>query len=120
MKKKNNNTVKLILTLLIMFLEIVCLLYSFINNKFTNQILFTSIFILTLLIFVKITKKYYKLLKFFKETKILLKEIEWPKKFEIFNISITIILVTTIISIILWIIDSILFYIISNIMSIRL
>ncbi|WP_343184068.1 preprotein translocase subunit SecE [Buchnera aphidicola (Ceratovacuna keduensis)] len=120
MKKKNNKKIKIFIIILFLSLEILSLLYFYINKNFNSKILFLVFSSFTLIFLTKNVIKQYEILKFIKETKLELEKIEWPKKKEIFYISIIIIFLTTIISIILWIIDNILFYIISKIICIRL
>ncbi|WP_343188249.1 preprotein translocase subunit SecE [Buchnera aphidicola (Ceratoglyphina bambusae)] len=103
-----------------LIIEILLFFNFFKKNNIVKQIISLISLSLTLLLLIKYTKYGTNFLKFIKEISIELKKIEWPKKIEIFYISITIILVSTIISIILWIIDNLLFYAISNIITMRL
>ncbi|WP_343154812.1 preprotein translocase subunit SecE [Buchnera aphidicola (Pseudoregma panicola)] len=116
MKKKN----KIFIIMLFLSLEILSILYFYINRNLKSKIIFLIFSSFISLYLIKNIIKYCNILKFIRETKLELEKIEWPKKKEIFYISIIIIFLTTIISIVLWIIDNILFYIISKIIYIRL
>ncbi|WP_343191869.1 preprotein translocase subunit SecE [Buchnera aphidicola] len=120
MKKKNNKKIRIFYILSFFFLEILFFLYFYIKKNFISKIIFLTFSIFLILILISKTKKIKNFLKFIQETIIETKKINCPKKKEILYISIVVILITIITSSILWIIDNLIFYIVSNIISIRL
>lgn len=83
----------------------------------TIFIIFSIILILTIFKFTNINKKIFLLLY---ESKLELNKIIWPNNKETFYTTIIISIITILVSLILWILDSILFKIISNIIHLRL
>ncbi|WP_343187798.1 preprotein translocase subunit SecE [Buchnera aphidicola (Periphyllus koelreuteriae)] len=90
--------------------------FSFIKLK--NLEIFS--FFLLLIIILLVIKKYYNHINsIYKDMKIEIKKITWPNKKETLYTTFIIILISFFISIILWSLDNIIFYLISFITSLK-
>ncbi|XRX43137.1 MAG: preprotein translocase subunit SecE [Buchnera aphidicola (Tetraneura sorini)] len=118
MYNKNQNNLnktekkKWIVIITTIFLIILENLYFFNTNKI-KQTLTTFLLILITLFYFSKTTNGKKIISIIKESKTEIKKIIWPTTKETLYITITISIVTTLISLILWIIDRFFFYMIS-------
>jgi len=113
-KNKNNN--KKYINIFIIILLIIAI--PIINYFIINTLLKISLFIIIIfnLGFIFIKTNYYKqMISFIQETKTELKNITWSKRKEIIQSTLAVLAIILCTSIVLWIIDSILTYIISKI-----
>ncbi|CAL4317943.1 Protein translocase subunit SecE [Buchnera aphidicola (Periphyllus testudinaceus)] len=126
MKSKILNTIFTILkkkkcvlgNILIIFIMFFIKKYNFPSTTLKYFTIF--IFLLSLIIIILIINKYYTFLQsIYKDIQIEIKNITWPKKKDTLNTTFIIILISILISMVLWGLDNIIFYLISFITSIK-
>jgi len=105
-----NKTLLFTVTITIIFI----LINYFAINKKITLLLTTCLYMSTLIIYFFITQKEYINL-YLKDIKLEIKNIHWPEKKEINQTTLMVLIIVLSTSIILWIIDSLLTYIVSKI-----
>jgi preprotein translocase subunit SecE len=114
LKNKKNILIIFSIFLITFFLNKYC--PFFIQFKYINFFISLIFSIITILI---INKYLYNIQNIFKEINYEIKNITWPSKQETLYTTFIIILISLLISIILWCLDNIIFYLISFITSIK-
>ncbi|CAL1329047.1 preprotein translocase subunit SecE [Candidatus Providencia siddallii] len=120
--QKNKNNIEIFKWGIVFILLIIAIIGNYYFRKYNLIIRFFVIISLILLsgIIALWTKKGKKILEFTKESFIEIKKVIWPTKQETLQITLVVAIVTTIMSLILWGLDSILVRFISFITNIKL